>query len=287
MNCPICLNSETSINYKDYHNDFDIAYCKDCDFEFMDPYKAPTADYYAESTDELSLIRHGKLEKWPATHPSSNSTVFVEGNLDVLDIGCSNGAFAEFVVTEKRCNIVGLDFDRNSIKLANTRRLSDAQFINGDLQDLAKHFPNKKYDVISMFMVLEHIEDPMKLVNQIFDLLKHDGYFIGTVPNEKRYFAKTYNLKSALPPLHLNYWNLDSFKRHITKYSRFTVAKVHNKAHLGYVSYVWKIKAMAHYKNPLIIFAIRAIFTVLSFLEILVEKVTMNGSGTYFELQKK
>jgi len=284
LTCPICNKQNTSISLKDYYN-YDIVKCIDCDFEFMHPYKAPGAEYYENSEDELSAIRHIKLEEWPSNHPSAQSAIFNNSGLDVLDIGCSNGAFAQFVAN-KKCNIVGMDFDSNSLELAKTRNLKNAEFLVGDLSDLYRLYPNKKFDVISMFMVLEHIENPMLTVNQIYDLLKPGGFFIGTIPNEQRYFAKSYNMKSALPPLHLNYWNKNGFVKHIEDYSNFKLKKIANNAHFGYMAYVWKMKQMPKTKNPLIKIMIRGMFKIMHILESPIEKILDNGSGTYFELQK-
>jgi 2-polyprenyl-3-methyl-5-hydroxy-6-metoxy-1,4-benzoquinol methylase len=282
--CPFCKTENTNVAYKDYYS-YDLVYCSTCDIEFMHPYKAPGAEFYETSEDELSAIRHVKLEAWPNNHPSSQSEIFKQANLDVLDIGCSNGAFAEFI-TNKKSNIIGMDFDSNSLELAKTRHLPNAEFIVGDLTNLKKLYPNKQFDVISMFMVLEHIENPMETVNHIYNLLKPGGFFIGTIPNEQRYFAKTFNLKSALPPLHLNYWNINSFTNHIKKFTGFKINTINNEAHYGYVAYVWKIKNINRFKNPLYRFCIRGLFTIFSVAETLFEKISKNGSGTYFELKK-
>ncbi len=285
INCPICSQKNTNTSHKAYYG-YDLVHCADCDYEFMHPYKAPGAEYYEASDDELSAIRHVKLEAWPSNHPSYNTAIFNKPSLSVLDIGCSNGAFVAFAA-DKGNSVIGMDFDNNSLKLAASRNLKNTEFILGDLSDLKKLYPNKKFDVIAMFMVLEHIENPMQTINEIYELLNPGGYFIGTIPNEKRYLAKTYNLKSALPPLHLNYWNIQSFSKHINTYSKFSIATINNTAHYGYMAYVWKMKMMPKVKgNTLLTFAVRGVFTILSKIEIAIETITKNGSGTYFELKK-
>jgi SAM-dependent methyltransferase len=285
QNCPLCEGNKVVFTNKDYHG-FDLVQCNTCDFEFCLPYEEPGSEYYENSEDELSKIRHAKLETWPTDHPSYRSAIFRANKpLKVLDIGCSNGAFLAFAAANGH-NVFGIDFDKHSLTLAESRNIAGARYDTTTIDEFIEKYPNEKFDVITMFMVLEHIAHPRQVLEKLEQMLADGGYFIGTVPNEKRYYSRSYNLRSALPPLHLNYWNIISFRYFVEKFSNYKIVQLNTTAHYGYVSYVWKQKMLAIVKHPLAVFVVRAVFTCASIIETALERLTKRGSGIYFEIQR-
>jgi SAM-dependent methyltransferase len=74
----------------------------------------------------------------------------------VLDIGCGNGALAFDIAQSIDVYITGIDMNKDSIAVADKKHChSNVKYINGDV---LKELPNKKFDVIIMSNVLEHIE---------------------------------------------------------------------------------------------------------------------------------
>ena len=77
-------------------------------------------------------------------------------------------------------------------------------------------FEGKKFDIVTMFNVLEHLADPVKALKQIKKILKPKGVLVVDVPNEFNDFQlasrDTHNLKNwwIAPPNHLNYFSKDS-----------------------------------------------------------------------------
>lgn len=107
----------------------------------------------------------------------------------VLDAGCGWGYYLDLIVRFKRLykknklQLVGLDNDKESIKIAKTRlREEKVKIVYGDITDLP--FPSNNFDVVILSEVLEHIDDDLKALEEIRRVLKNGGKLILTVPNK-------------------------------------------------------------------------------------------------------
>jgi SAM-dependent methyltransferase len=73
-------------------------------------------------------------------------------------------------------------------------------------------FGNQRFDVITMWHVLEHIPEPRAVLEMISHLLRDDGYLVMGVPNydsvDRRFFGEKWNGFEL--PLHLYHFNPDS-----------------------------------------------------------------------------
>ena len=103
----------------------------------------------------------------------------------LLDIGCSYGFFLE---TAKRrgWNVSGVEL--NPITGAQARKTLDSNIFIGSIENV--HFEKSSFDVITLWDVIEHTQDPVKFLNQIKPYLKPDGLFCLQVPNIESYIAK-------------------------------------------------------------------------------------------------
>ena len=79
-----------------------------------------------------------------------------------------------------------------------------------DLKDDLSSIQEKKYDVITLWHVLEHIPDYEDKINQFYDLLNEDGILIVAVPNFNSYDCKYYK----------NQWAAWDVPRHLWHFSR-------------------------------------------------------------------
>ena len=78
-------------------------------------------------------------------------------------------------------------------------------------------FQGRQFDVVLMMNVLEHLADPLGVVNEIVDTILADGgVFVVEVPNDFNAFQMAAQQLHRLPewwvapPAHLNYFNADS-----------------------------------------------------------------------------
>ena len=95
----------------------------------------------------------------------------------VLDIGCGNGFLSYDIITHVRdIKLLGIDLNKSDIKFAKKNfQHSNLKFNVGDaLIDL----PNKKFDVIILSNVLEHIEHRVEFLKQIRSKIGPSKYLI-------------------------------------------------------------------------------------------------------------
>lgn len=122
-----------------------------------------------------------------------------KSNKKILDIGCGNGNFL-YRAQEIGMESYGLETDPMAIK-----NLEDAG-MNVHLGALeSAHFPPKKFDYITLNHVIEHVEDPEKLLINIYNILKEDGIVWLALPNPNALGLKIFkkSWKGFHPPFHL------------------------------------------------------------------------------------
>ncbi len=99
-----------------------------------------------------------------------------------LDIGCGTGATLGFL--SRFCKEAH-GFDASDLALGLARgKYPSAHLIRGDANELWKHFQYESFDLITVLNVLYHewIQDEVKVMAQVRDLLKPGGVFVVTEP---------------------------------------------------------------------------------------------------------
>ena len=99
---------------------------------------------------------------------------------DVLDIGCANGLFGEALKRRQKCVVQGVEMDAGAIKVAEGR-LDNG--IKGDIEKLVDEGILEIYDCIVCGDLLEHLNDPWRVVRGLKKHLKRGGLFIASTPN--------------------------------------------------------------------------------------------------------
>ena len=112
-------------------------------------------------------------------------------NLDILDLGCGGGLSCE-PLSRLKANVTGIDFIKENINIAKKHALKsnlDIEYIHADLEALNI---KKKYDLILMLEVIEHIDSWEQLISQIKKNLKPKGSIIFSSINKtqlSKFFA--------------------------------------------------------------------------------------------------
>jgi SAM-dependent methyltransferase len=117
----------------------------------------------------------------------------------LLDYGCGSGNFLETAQTAK-WQVVGVDLD--PIAVSNAKAKGYEVFL-GDFTC----FDNQEslFDVITMNHVIEHVHQPVELIEQAFRLLKKGGQLFIEYPNINSYGHLIYkeSWRGLEPPRHL------------------------------------------------------------------------------------
>jgi len=95
-------------------------------------------------------------------------------NGKVLEIGCGSGYGTKLISKYfQPKEIYGIDMDDKMIRLAKRNKIPNAIFDVGDVTNLK--FNNNSFDGIFIFLVLHHVPNWMRAVDEIYRVLKKGG----------------------------------------------------------------------------------------------------------------
>jgi 2-polyprenyl-3-methyl-5-hydroxy-6-metoxy-1,4-benzoquinol methylase len=131
----------------------------------------------------------------------SEAASFIAPESMVLDVGCGMGAFS------LKCpgSYCGIDTNRTAIEDGVTLGRNVRY---GFVQDEAEG----KYDVVTAFQVLEHVDDPVGFIQACINCLRPGGTIIISTPNMRGMTGYVPNEILNLPPHHLTWWDDSSLK---------------------------------------------------------------------------
>lgn len=112
----------------------------------------------------------------------------------LLEVGVGGG---NILVQVKSDHLAGIDISPYLLEKARKRLGSHVALIEGDAENLEQHFAPGSLDKVFCSEVLEHVQRPDRVLQQMAQVLKIDGIAVVSVPNE----AVINNLKSLLKKL--------------------------------------------------------------------------------------
>jgi len=237
MSCKICgsLNIAKVFDAGNTHGrhildksaKFGIYRCEDCrvifvggiavDKEYFSKYYPP--DYYSSGV-KSSFINwilglFGRMvtafkESEILRHASRTNNV----KLKILDIGCGSGEFLANL-SSKSFEKYGQEINPQGLEMCRHRNI---EVINKELKESG--LTADSFDVITMWHVLEHLDNPAQLLMEAHRILKSNGVLIISTPNTDSVGFK-YGRQ--------NWFHLDS-PRHIILYNRKSVALLLTKS---------------------------------------------------------
>jgi len=163
--------------------------------EIISEYSRPV--YYKESSEAEELA----VKKLWERRYKSLSKIFIDKSASFLDVGCGRGFILD-LARKDGLNVVGTEYCEQTAAYA--KNILKLNVLIADLLD-AKLGVNK-FDIISMWHVLEHVKYPSKYLEKIGKLLKKDGILIIEVPNvEERNRSLSYHV--AQNKTHYHYFS--------------------------------------------------------------------------------
>ena len=131
----------------------------------------------------------------------------------VLDIGAGTGDF--LLACEKSgWNVIGIEPNKDARNIALKKEIK----LHQELKDVS----NLKFDVITLWHVLEHVPNLKEYLSQIKKLLKPNGVLVIAVPNYKSYDAIYYK----------EFWAAFDVPRHLWHFSQNSISKLFKKESL-------------------------------------------------------
>ncbi len=136
----------------------------------------------------------------------------------LLDVGCGGGLFLG-MMRERGVRVVGLDFSREAAGIAWRRQRVPA--LAGDLERAPLRAGS--FAGITMFHVMEHLQDPRAYLRAAHELLAPDGRLVVQVPNAASWQARL--LGRA--------WNGADIPRHLTDFRASDLEKMIGSSGFG------------------------------------------------------
>ena len=235
--CPLC-DSENVVHFlqtRDYfltREPFELFKCSGCGFIFTQDYPEPdNMNRYYESDDYISHndSARGLLNNLYRISRSfmlrrkksivRRHTRLGKGNL--LDIGSGTGHFISFM-KKAGWEVKGIEINDKA------REFSVSHFgLEVIPKELISSLASGSFDCITLWHVLEHLQDPFKYAAEISRLLKPGGICITAHPNCSSFDARYYKESWAAwdVPRHLWHFTPETFRLFSEK-AGFTVSKI-------------------------------------------------------------
>ena len=183
------------------------------------PFPEDLAKYY-ESEDYISHSDSAnglqdKIYQQVKTYMLSQKAKWIRKYLkqgDILDFGAGTG---EFLNKMKSFNWNGEGVEPNT----SARKLGISKGLN--LKSELSEVEKKRFDVISLWHVLEHLPDLENKIQEFYELLDETGILIIAVPNHNSYDAKFYKENWAAwdVPRHLWHFSRNGLKAKLQNFN--------------------------------------------------------------------
>jgi 2-polyprenyl-3-methyl-5-hydroxy-6-metoxy-1,4-benzoquinol methylase len=215
-NCPICNNHTfhhflRCSDYTTTKEEFNIIRCSECSFLITSPRPSQSeigkyyqSDKYISHTGSSKNLTD-KLYLLARSYSLSKKRHLIERHLKpgtLLDYGSGTGEFLN------HCSIHGWKVE--GVEPSQEAKSKAKQFahliIHSDLEELT----NRKFQVITLWHVLEHIHTLTDTLKRLTELLHEKGKIIIAVPNPESYDAKKYQ----------QYWAAYDVPRHLWHFKK-------------------------------------------------------------------
>ena len=115
----------------------------------------------------------------------------------LLDIGCAGGTFTNEMSRLCPAEITAVDISDRAIKYAR-KRYPHIKFAVHDAADRFK-FADNSFDTVTMLETLEHVLNPVEILQEMKRLVKPDGEVVVLVPSENWFFQLGWEIWTRLP----------------------------------------------------------------------------------------
>ena len=139
---------------------------------------------------------------------------FNTSSKNILDVGAGTGDFLK-VCQNNSWQVSGIEPDLDARNIASKKGVL--------LKENLSEFKNQKFDVITLWHVLEHVENLQEYIITIHNLLVDDGKLIIAVPNHKSYDANYYK----------EFWAAFDVPRHLWHFSQTSISNLFSSVNMN------------------------------------------------------
>lgn len=205
------------LNCKDYlvsQESYEVMVCNQYDMLVTSPVPIDLGSYYEDEeyishTDAKKTLfdKVYQLIKSISLKRKYRLINSFETGKRILDIGAGTGDFLSFF-KDKGWEIFGVEPSAKARELALRKEVH--------LEENLKEFSQKKFDVISMWHVLEHVPNLSEYIRSLHQMLSDSGVLFIAVPNFKSYDALHYK----------EFWAAYDVPRHLWHFSQKAIEQL-------------------------------------------------------------
>jgi 2-polyprenyl-3-methyl-5-hydroxy-6-metoxy-1,4-benzoquinol methylase len=163
---------------------YDVYFCEHCRVGFTVPFPSAEAlsrlyasgSYRTEDGTRFNVALESIVRYFTAGKAGRIRKFHVSRG-DLLDVGCGRGLFLD-IMKKNGWHVTGVEFSEETASYAST-----VYGINVISPQAMMAVPDESYDVITIFHVLEHMQDPAAVLRTCRRLLKKHGLLVIAVPN--------------------------------------------------------------------------------------------------------
>ena len=214
MNCPICSASSMRDGIKLV--EYTIEQCTQCGLRFApDAFDVETdydrvyesAEYIKTQVEPIcSAAAQHTFTEIATYRPFFKNVQYKPGNT-LLDVGCGVGRFLHGAHS-KGWRVEGIDCSQKAIEIG--QKYAKFPMKVGSLDDEAQS--GKRFNVVTMFEVLEHLSQPISMLEKSKKVLERNGSIFCTVPNWECSLVQHSSNPAWIPPIHLLFFNESSLR---------------------------------------------------------------------------
>ena len=165
---------------------------------------------YPDGNDNFDIVQNADsnvLFRWSSILNNINRN-YTKGR-EVLEVGVGKGEFTA-VALEMNYNIDAVEIiPEEAQKIANLLNIPvyNVDFLNFSL--------DKKYSIIIMGDVIEHVTNPIEALKKAYNLLKEDGVLWLSTPNYNSAFTRLLKFQDPMfkEPYHITYFSYEGLKK--------------------------------------------------------------------------
>lgn len=198
------------------NDNLDILECKNCGLVSLSDFSHIEENFYENTGMHKGQV---DIDQWLIATESDNKSRFEElkdkiKGKKVLDFGCGNGGFL-MNAKNTASYVAGIDLDKSLAEHFQNEEIK----LYSNIDDI-----EEKFDIITMFHVIEHLDKPDEVLTQLSSKLNKGGKIIIETPNSDDALLKLYKSKAFSK---FTYWSC-----HLYLFNEKTLSKVIKKTDL-------------------------------------------------------
>jgi len=205
-NCPVCNNVAYFILFNKSGGSY--VRCNKCDMIFLNPvFKEPMLkEYYMNLDTEQTTIVENESDFYREIYTMGLKKIKRNTQVgSILDIGCGGGFFLD-IAKENNWVTSGIEPCKSDREICKKK--------DHQVQESLDNIGNKKFDVITLWDVFEHIPSPNQYLYRLSSLLEDNGLVFIQTPNSNsiasRVLQNKCNMFDGLE--HVNIYNPETIE---------------------------------------------------------------------------